>query len=185
MEKPGFTNFYSFLISFFYPYDQQGIFITSIILQATCGLTIFLPESPYWLMSVGRRDEAQTIFIKYHGQVPGQKMEEKEEMISKKPAPISYRKLISYPETRRIILLNAYINTANTISYFGLSLNSPNLPGNLYTNVFWSAMVEIIGYVCMMLLIKRFSRRRCMIVSQLIAGIACLVLIPLIYIGTT
>ena len=51
----------------------------------------------------------------------------------------------------------------------------------MYVNVFWSAMVEIIGYVCIMVLIKYFSRRRCMIVSQIIAGVACLVSIPLIY----
>lgn len=63
------------------------------------------------------------------------------------------------------------------------SLNSPNLPGNMYVNVFWSALVEIIGYLSIMLLIKRFSRRRCMIISQTIAGLACLSSIPLIYIS--
>ena len=159
--------------------------IISFVLQFISGFSIFLPSSPYWLMSVGRKDEAKQHFVKYHGQDPDQKMKDEEEIMIEQRASVSYTKVLSYPETRRVILLNAYIMTANTVSYFGLSLNSPNLPGNLFTNVFWSAMVEIIGYVGIMLLIKRFSRRRCMIVSQLIAGIACLVSIPLIYIGAT
>lgn len=155
------------------------------MLQVISGFLILLPASPYWLMSVGRKDEAKKHFIKYHGQDPDQKMEAEEEIKTEPRAAVSYRKVLGYPETRRVILLNVYIYIANTVSYYGLSLNSPNLPGNLYNNVFWSAMVEIMGYVGIMVLIKKFSRRRCMIVSQLLAGSACLVSIPLIYIGTT
>ena len=85
--------------------------------------------------------------------------------------------------TLRLILLNIVIVTANGLTYFGLSLNSPNLPGNAYLNIFYSALVELLGYLTIMTFAAKFSRRSCMIISQAIAGFSCLISILLIEIG--
>jgi len=160
-----------------------GIFRVSLVLQAINCLTIFLPYSPYWLLSVGRNDEAEKVFEKVHGKIPKENETEKlkDENQSSPIKKISKWEIFKMPETRRLILLNAYILFANNLSYFGLSLNSPNLPGNLYINVFFMALVEILGYIAIMISIRFISRRTCMITTQLFAGIACLVAIPLIY----
>jgi len=84
-----------------------GIFRVSLVLQAINCLTIFLPYSPYWLLSVGRNDEAEKVFEKVHGKIPKENETEKlkNENESSPIKKISKLEIFKMPETRRLILL--------------------------------------------------------------------------------
>ena len=42
-----------------------------------------------------------------------------------------------------------------SLSYFGILLNTPALPGNIYINLFFSATVEIGANIVVMFIINR------------------------------
>ena len=68
-------------------------------------MSIFLPYSAYWLLSVGRKEEADLIFLKVHGKIPDEQEEKRLKMKNTTPEKISRIELLKLPETRRIIFL--------------------------------------------------------------------------------
>ena len=63
-----------------------------------------------------------------------------------------------------------------SISYFGLSLSTPNMNGDPYLNCFLSALVEILAYFAAWLLLKWVPRRAVLTVPMLTGGLVlCLI----------
>lgn len=59
------------------------------------------------------------------------------------------------------------------MSYYGLSLNSGNMPGSIYVNLTLSAVAELIGYfLCFLCFLV--GRKWPHVVSMCIGGLACL-----------
>lgn len=66
-----------------------------------------------------------------------------------------------------------------TISYFGLSLSTPNMNGDPYLNCLLFAVMELVAYIGAWLLLKVASRRL-IISSTLLVGGAVLLLIQMV-----
>lgn len=58
--------------------------------------------------------------------------------------------------------------------FYGLSLNSGNLAGNLYVNFELMGLVEIIAYIICLALLNRTGRKILYIVCMIVGGGACL-----------
>lgn len=63
-----------------------------------------------------------------------------------------------------------------TIVYYGLSLNTSNLNGNIYLNCFISAAIDIVAYVATWLLVNRTPRPSLLFSTLLFCGILLLII---------
>ncbi|XP_078509242.1 organic cation/carnitine transporter 2-like [Lissotriton helveticus] len=141
-----------------------------------------IPESPRWLISQGRIDEAELIIQKaakrngITAPVPIFDKSETPELESHKQRPHNFLDLIKTRNIRTITLFSAFIWMTITVGYFGLSLNTPNLHGDPYLNCFLSALVEVPAYIIAWLLLKTLPRRYTMASVLLLGGIVLLFL---------
>lgn len=146
----------------------------------------FLPESPRWLLSQERYDEAFAV-LKKIGDTNG-KSPDPEELLSKLKAlgekikkektvdnvQNSSMDLLRYPQMRKIFLIISFCWLADVMSYYGLQLNVANLAGNEFVNFFLTAVVEIPGYITAWYCMNRFGRRWCAVVCFFMTGIVCM-----------
>lgn len=64
---------------------------------------------------------------------------------------------------------------ANSLAYYGLSLNTGSLPGNPYLMLFASAAVELPCYVATTYLMDKLGRRSLISAMMIFGGIACII----------
>jgi OCT family organic cation transporter-like MFS transporter 4/5 len=136
------------------------------------------PESPRWLIAVGREEEAEKI-IQQIGR------------INRRPAPprsdcdkggaecvpepgMSMRALVSSPG----LALTTAILSVNWLvvdfCYYGLSLHSVHLAGDIFTNFALSAVVEVPAVVVGMVGMDMVGRVTMLVTCQLVGGLACI-----------
>ena len=70
------------------------------------------------------------------------------------------------------------------MSYYGLSLNSGNMPGSLHVNMTFSAVAELVGYFMCFLCFK-LGRKILHVAAMIIGGLGCIGSIPILYLLTT
>ncbi|XP_070568253.1 organic cation transporter protein-like [Ptychodera flava] len=152
-----------------------------------------LAESPRWLISVGKMEEAEEI-IRSMGRVNGVELPEKISDQSWNPRKQDADKvhsnggadddsqhrvwdLFRLPSMRMIHLTLCINWFVNTLVYTGISLNTSNLGGNDYISAAISATVEIPAAVLTFFLVEspRLGRRRSIVVMMAFGGCACLV----------
>ncbi|KAK6494190.1 solute carrier family 22 member 5-like isoform X1 [Huso huso] len=178
------------LFAYFIRSWRMLLFVISIPGLFYVPLWWFIPESPRWLLSQGRAEEAEAIIraaAKKNGVTPPMNIFKGEEIIAfmqltskvKSQHSYTYIDLIRTTNIRNVSIINFIVWMIITIGYFGLSLNTPNMIGDPYVNCFISAATEIAAYISAWAILK-YTPRRIALSFPLLLGGAVLLLIQLV-----
>lgn len=141
-----------------------------------------IPESPRWLLTRHRFSEAEKWISKMtrHNKLeyPSQVMESIKLHLDKSEATsvrqYTFMDLVATPKIRKRSLILFYLWFAVAVGYYGLSLSVTSLPGNKYFNFATSGSVELVAFILVVIIIKRFGRRKSLLAFFLIGAISCI-----------
>ena len=140
----------------------------------------FMPESVRWLHSQGKSGRAMQI-LQNAARYNGKSIPEKTDLIKvdlsiKEKDPSIFALFRTKESTVRLLTLS-FGWIAGNMLYYGLSLASAGLGGNLYLNFFLISLIEMPAYVIQVYAVNSIGRKKTAIFSLLLTGLACLLLI--------
>ncbi|XP_023232364.1 organic cation transporter protein-like [Centruroides sculpturatus] len=144
-----------------------------------------VPESPRWLLSQNRLEEAETILKRClkENNIKVENLREivlflsekiKNEMGDKKKRQANILDLFKTPNLRKKTLILCYAWFSSAFGYYGLSLNANEIGGHPLLYFFFSGLVEFPAATLGMLLIKYIGRRRPQVGFLISSGIICI-----------
>lgn len=145
-----------------------------------------MDESPRWLWSQGRTKEAATIVQKAlkmnnKGSIETSQFLSRSKAQSKRTEPAAGTSdLFKTPNLRKKTLNVCLCWFANSLVYYGLSLNAGKLYGNPFLMLFLSGLVEFPSYVAIIFLLDRLGRRSLTSGLMLAGGLSCIAAVYLI-----
>lgn len=170
-------------------YFARHWFYINIICSAPAILFVvywwLIPESPRWLISKQRYEEANDILQKAAkvNKVVIEKNVFEKEINNSTPEPTGR---VWQLFSTRVMLLRTLVILFNwcivSMIYYGLSLNAGNLGGNFYLNMFLSGLVEVPANTMVLLLVDRVGRKKMYCFSMILGGCACAsTIFPILY----
>ncbi|KAJ0183341.1 hypothetical protein K1T71_001317 [Dendrolimus kikuchii] len=140
-----------------------------------------MPESPRWLISVGRKEEAVKIltYIAKKNNRPLENIADVVESIENEKQPGSYVDLFKTPKIRKYTIINAFIWMFCAHTFFGVNQYIGRLQGNLYVNVMLSAACLAPGLVLVVLATLYCRRKISVVTSFIVAAVSLLITIAL------
>ncbi|XP_046583400.1 organic cation transporter protein-like [Haliotis rubra] len=161
---------------------QLAISVPAVVLL---GLYWLVPESPRWLLSRGREQEAETILRKaaeVNGVTLPQKLFDKDTLDDGPQAKITEMFTSPVLLVRTLIIFFNWLVVS--MVFYGLGLNVGNLGGDIHLNFTIANIVETASYVMCLFLLARLGRKFLHCGSMLVGGIACIATIfPVLYGG--
>lgn len=140
----------------------------------------FLPESPRWLVAIGKYKKAAKIMAQI-AQVNGKKLPANYGEILKSKVeqpeclePHGIHDLFATKNMCHKTLIITFIWFANTSVYVGLSYYAPALGGDEIWNFFLAGAVELPTYIFLWPAMHVYGRRWVLCVSMIVGGLACL-----------
>ncbi|XP_044310143.1 solute carrier family 22 member 4 isoform X1 [Varanus komodoensis] len=156
---------YMLLPLFAYFIRDWRMLLLALTVPGVCCVPLWwiIPESPRWLISQGRIEEAEAIIrkaAKMNGiPSPAILLDPVEvEHVKAKQQKGMILDLFRTGNVAVITVMSLLLWMFTSIGYFGLSLNTPNLHGNVYFNCFLSAVIEVPAYVIAWLLLRTLPR---------------------------
>ncbi|XP_033114133.1 organic cation transporter protein-like [Anneissia japonica] len=171
------TAIYAYFIRY---WRKLLIFICLVDVFIFLVIILLVPESPRWLHSIGRFDEAEAIIqkaSKYKKEIPvevykelrEEKVDDQTENSNASVKDLFHNKVMCL-RTIVITTLGFIINCV----YFGVSLSAIRLSSNDYLAVGLSAAVEIPACLLSRLAVDQWGRRPILGSAILMAGLSCI-----------
>ncbi|XP_041805058.1 solute carrier family 22 member 5-like isoform X2 [Chelmon rostratus] len=144
-----------------------------------------IPESPRWLLQKGRVEEAELVIrnaAKMNKVTAPEVLFRTDECLEltqnkgDEEHTYTYVDLIRTPNMRNIQILGVFIWMSVAMVFFGLSLNTSNLNGNVYLNCFISAATDIVAYLGTWVLISRVPRPTVLFSTLMFCGLIFLII---------
>ncbi|VDI31068.1 MFS transporter, OCT family, solute carrier family 22 (organic cation transporter), member 4/5 [Mytilus galloprovincialis] len=132
-----------------------------------------IPESPRWLLSMGRHEEAVTI-LKKVALTNKANIPEKLLQIQDEPDPHGnlwhlFSSKVLFVRTMIIFLNWAVVS----LMYYGVTMNVGNMGGDFYLNFFLLALIEFPAYSICIYLVDKIGRKKLHCGCMLLGGFAC------------
>ncbi|XP_069101118.1 organic cation transporter protein-like [Argopecten irradians] len=135
----------------------------------------FIPESPRWLISQGRYDEAEEIMQKV---AKVNKVETNERFVDEKTLDAPEGGQLWHLFTNKVLFIRTMILFFNWIVvsmvYYGVTMHAGNLSDSFFFGFFLMALVEFPAGAATIALLDRWGRQKLQCACMLTAGIACL-----------
>ncbi|XP_074466702.1 organic cation/carnitine transporter 2-like [Sebastes fasciatus] len=135
-----------------------------------------IPESPRWLLSQGRVEEADTIVRKAAKmnkvEAPRVIFEDYSVLVETKKGHNNVFDMLRTKNNRNTTIILCLVWFTLSIGYYGLSLNTSRLHANPYISCFISAAIEVPAYISCWLALRYLPRRLSVICILLFAGLS-------------
>ncbi|XP_042855678.1 solute carrier family 22 member 15-like isoform X2 [Penaeus japonicus] len=143
-------------------------------------LPCYVPESPRWLITQGRNDEAKVI-LEYMAKKNGKSKELPSHWEvkstggkNKEKKSNGVRDLVSHPYVLVLTLIQIFSWFVNSCTYYGLTMAASNLGGDVYISTALSGLIEIPACITAASVIDRIGRRITLCSAMLLGGTACI-----------
>ncbi|KAM9155571.1 solute carrier family 22 member 3 isoform 1-T1 [Pangshura tecta] len=136
-----------------------------------------VPESPRWLLTRKKGEKALNIMhsiAKHNGKYLSPHYSEITVTDEEVSNP-SFLDLVRTPHMRKYTLILMYAWFTSALIYQGLVMRLGIIGGNLYLDFFISGAVELPAALLILLTIDRIGRRLPFAISNIVAGVACLI----------
>lgn len=162
-------------------YLQIAISLPSVILVTYYW---FLPESPRWLLTVGRTEDSIAVMERAakHNRLPTAQIRDsvKKYIELNTNANSEYRAgnmldLVRTPNIRMRTFAICFNWIVCGLCFFGVAQFLGQIGGDIFVNVALSAIIQLPGTFIVIYLMQNWGRRYTLIFANLLAGLSCLV----------
>jgi len=140
----------------------------------------FVPESPRWLISKNRQEEAKKLILKLAKINKKQLDLDDVELLpagenSSGTNTLGFKDLFRTKDVRLISIVMLTCWPITSLGYYGLGLSMTQLGGNIFVSFILGALVEIPGYFLCTFTIDIMGRKPFFFWCFMISGVACIV----------